>query len=62
LNPGGWLLLEHGHTQADDVARMLECRGFDHIRSHLDYSGNARVTLGSHSSVSLDRSPHKEHQ
>jgi release factor glutamine methyltransferase len=46
LNPGGWLLLEHGHTQADDVARMLECRGFDHIRSHADYSGNPRVTLG----------------
>jgi release factor glutamine methyltransferase len=46
LNPGGWLLLEHGHTQADDVARMLECRGFGHIRSHVDYSGNARVTLG----------------
>jgi release factor glutamine methyltransferase len=46
LNPGGWLLLEHGHNQADAVARMLECRGFDHIRSHLDYSGNARVTLG----------------
>jgi release factor glutamine methyltransferase len=62
LNPCGWLLLEHGHTQADDVARMLECRGFDHIRSHLDYSGNARVTLGSRSSISLDRSPHKEHQ
>jgi release factor glutamine methyltransferase len=59
LNPGGWLLLEHGHTQADDVARMLECRGFDHIRSHVDYSGNTRVTLGSPSSISL---PHKEHQ
>jgi release factor glutamine methyltransferase len=62
LNPGGWLLLEHGHNQADDIARMLECRGFDHIRSHLDYSGNARVTLGSHSSISQDRSLHKEHQ
>jgi release factor glutamine methyltransferase len=46
LNPGGWLLLEHGHNQEDDVARMLECRGFDHIRSHVDYSGHARVTLG----------------
>jgi len=46
LNPGGWLLLEHGNTQADDVARMLECRGFGHIRSHADYSGNPRVTLG----------------
>jgi release factor glutamine methyltransferase len=46
LNPGGWLLLEHGHNQADDVARMLECRGFDHVRSHVDYSGHARVTLG----------------
>jgi release factor glutamine methyltransferase len=46
LNPGGWLLLEHGNTQADDVARMLESRGFIHIRSHADYSGNPRVTLG----------------
>jgi release factor glutamine methyltransferase len=46
LNPGGWLLLEHGNTQADDVARLLECRGFGHIRSHADYSGNARVTVG----------------
>jgi release factor glutamine methyltransferase len=46
LNPGGWLLLEHGSTQAHDVAGMLERRGFDRIRSHADYSGNARVTLG----------------
>jgi release factor glutamine methyltransferase len=46
LNPGGWLLLEHGNTQADDVARLLECRGFHHIRSHADYSGNPRVTVG----------------
>jgi len=61
LNPGGWLLLEHGNTQADEVARMLECRRFIHIRSHADYSGNARVTLGAiHQSP--DRSPHKEHQ
>ncbi len=61
LNPGGWLLLEHGNTQADEVARMLECRRFIHIRSHVDYSGNARVTLGAiHQSA--DPSPHKEHQ
>ena len=46
LNPGGWLLLEHGNTQADDVARLLEFRGFGHVRSHADYSGNARVTVG----------------
>ena len=61
LNQGGWLLLEHGNTQADDVARRLECRGFDDIRSHADFSGNARVTLGAiHQSP--DPSPHKEHQ
>lgn len=46
LNPGGWLLLEHGNTQADQVARMLECRRFGRIRSHADYSGHVRVTLG----------------
>jgi release factor glutamine methyltransferase len=46
LNPQGWLLLEHGSTQADDVAHMLERRGFSDIRSHADYSGKPRVTLG----------------
>ena len=46
LNPGGWLLLEHGNTQAGDVGRMLESRGFGRIRSHADFSGNVRVTLG----------------
>jgi release factor glutamine methyltransferase len=46
LMPGGWLLLEHGSTQAGQVAGMLERQGFGKIRSHADYSGNARVTLG----------------
>jgi release factor glutamine methyltransferase len=46
LQPGGWLLLEHGSTQADDVAAMLEHRRFGGISSHVDYSGKTRVTLG----------------
>ena len=61
LNPGGWLLLEHGNTQADDVARLLEGGGFDRIRSHADYSGNPRVTLGAILKIP-DHSPYKEHQ
>lgn len=51
LNPRGWLLLEHGSGQAADVVGMLARRGFSHIRSHADYSGKTRVTLGTvHSS------------
>jgi release factor glutamine methyltransferase len=46
LNPRGWLLLEHGSTQADQVAGMLDAQGFSGIRSHHDYSGKPRVTLG----------------
>jgi release factor glutamine methyltransferase len=46
LNPGGWLLLEHGHTQEVEVAGMLRHQGFDGITSHVDYSGKPRVTLG----------------
>jgi release factor glutamine methyltransferase len=46
LNPRGWLLLEHGSAQAEDVAGMLERRSFGGIRSHADHSGKARVTLG----------------
>ena len=46
LKSGGWLLLEHGSGQSRDVAQLLEHHGFEHIRSHNDYSGRPRVTLG----------------
>lgn len=46
LHPRGGLLLEHGSTQAEAVAGMLEARGFGGIRSHPDYSGTLRVTGG----------------
>jgi len=46
LNPRGWLLLEHGSSQGDAVVGMLERRGFSAVRSHADYSGKTRVTLG----------------
>jgi release factor glutamine methyltransferase len=46
LQRGGWLLLEHGATQADDVARALVARGFGHVRSHRDLAGQERVTEG----------------
>ena len=54
LRPGGWLLLEHGSTQADAVAGMLRRRGFLRIRSRADFSGHPRVTLGT------IHSPHQE--
>jgi release factor glutamine methyltransferase len=46
LLPGGSLLLEHGSTQAAAVTALLERAGFGAIRSHADFSGLPRVTLG----------------
>jgi release factor glutamine methyltransferase len=46
LNRGGWLLLEHGHTQDVEMAALLHRQGFEGITSHVDYSGKPRVTLG----------------
>lgn len=46
LEPGGWLLLEHGSTQAAQVARELVERGFRHVRSHRDLAGHERMTEG----------------
>ena len=42
----GWLALEHGAVQAQDVAQLLEAQGFDSIRTYSDFSGRPRVTLG----------------
>jgi release factor glutamine methyltransferase len=46
LEPGGWLLLEHGSMQAAAVARALVERGFRHVRSHRDLAGHERMTEG----------------
>jgi release factor glutamine methyltransferase len=44
----GWLVLEHGSTQAPAVCALLAQHGFDSIRTILDLSGKPRVTLGVH--------------
>jgi release factor glutamine methyltransferase len=45
LEPGGWLLLEHGYDQAGAVSSMLGAR-FELIATRHDLSGNARCTGG----------------
>jgi release factor glutamine methyltransferase len=47
LQPGGWLILEHGWTQAVAVRERLVRGGFAHVRSHADLAGHERVTEGS---------------
>ena len=46
LHDGGWLLLEHGNTQAAEVASLLKRHGFESIRTIFDLAGWARITLG----------------
>jgi release factor glutamine methyltransferase len=46
LKPGGWLILEHGWTQAGAVRDRLVRNGFAHVRSHADLAGHERVTEG----------------
>jgi release factor glutamine methyltransferase len=43
LNRGGQLVLEHGASQADEVAALLEHHGFTGLRSYPDISGRPRV-------------------
>ncbi len=54
LEPGGWLLLEHGSTQGPDVGLLLRRHGFSGVQTHDDHAGTPRVTLG------LIHSPHQE--
>jgi len=44
LLPNGKLMLEHGATQADDVATILESTGAQNIICHQDLAGLDRVT------------------
>ncbi len=45
LNPGGWLLLEHGFDQGEAVRRRLEAAGYHGIRTIRDPADHERTTL-----------------
>jgi release factor glutamine methyltransferase len=42
----GWLLIEHGYQQSQNVTEILRAHGFNKIRSEIDLNGLPRVTLG----------------
>ncbi len=46
LQPGGWLLLEHGHDQAAAVRELLTTQGFEAVSSRQDLAGIARCSGG----------------
>jgi release factor glutamine methyltransferase len=46
LKPGGWLLLEHGYNQAEEVTELMCQTGFTEIFTQQDYGRNDRVTGG----------------
>ncbi len=46
LLPGGWLLVEHGYTQAADVRGLFDGAGFNSVASRRDLGGHERITLG----------------
>ncbi len=44
LKPGGFIALEHGHTQGPRVRALLADRGLTRLESHRDLAGLERVT------------------
>lgn len=46
LEPGGWLLLEHGFDQGEAVRALLQQRGFVAIETRADLAGQERVSGG----------------
>ena len=46
LQPGGWLLMEHGYDQGKAVTQLLKSRGFRDVADHPDDAGLSRVITG----------------
>ena len=46
LNNNGWLLLEHGYEQGQQVRALLQQRGFDWVESRQDLAGHDRISGG----------------
>lgn len=48
LRPGGWLILEHGFRQGDEVRVMLKRAGFGNVATASDLAGRPRTSEGQH--------------
>jgi release factor glutamine methyltransferase len=46
LEPGGWLVLEHGDTQGEAVRAMLTRAAFEGVQTHRDLADRERCTEG----------------
>lgn len=46
LGNGGFLLVEHGYNQQNDVQNLFRSLGYCNIQAHTDLSGQPRVTSG----------------
>lgn len=46
LQPGGWLLIEHGCSQGHAVRELLLAAGLEEVTSERDLEARERVTLG----------------
>lgn len=46
LRAGGWLVLEHGYQQAEQVTALLTQAGFQQVASEKDYGGQWRISFG----------------
>lgn len=46
LTTGGWLMLEHGCAQAEDVRLLLQSQNFHSVNTYQDLGGRDRVTVG----------------
>ena len=46
LEPGGWMLLEHGWDQGSDVRNLMADNGWQAVETRRDLAGHERVTGG----------------
>jgi release factor glutamine methyltransferase len=46
LAEGGWLLMEHGYDQQDEVQQIFTQLGYQHVSTRIDLAGNPRITGG----------------
>jgi release factor glutamine methyltransferase len=57
LRPGGWLLLEHGHDQAEAVQALLRAHDLHDVQTRLDLAGHLRCTGARRAALQVGQTP-----
>ncbi len=55
LSEKGWLIIEHGYNQHQEIRRFFKHKGYKNVKTYKDIAENPRITLAQWQNLAIDK-------